>query len=220
MIKINLRPGAAKKGGRRRRSVGLPRGGLKLPSMDRWVAAIVAAWIIAPLLLAWLFIGTQGRRGELETAIEEAQRDSASYARLIATNTTLQARRDTIAEKLQVIQQIDAGRYVWPHIMDEVSRTLPDYTWLTKLTQNSGGPQPQFQIEGRTGTTFALTRYLNSLEASPFISQVRLVSTVQTDLEGKQVYDFIITGHYEEPPPELVETVPVFEIDAGDEGQG
>ena len=30
--------------------------------------------------------------------------------------------------------QIDSDRYVWPHLLDEVSRNLPSYTWLTSLT--------------------------------------------------------------------------------------
>ena len=32
-----------------------------------------------------------------------------------------------------IIKQIDNDRFVWPHIMDEISRSMPPYTWLTSL---------------------------------------------------------------------------------------
>ena len=212
MIEINLLPGSERRTKRKSPGVSLP----KLPAMpklDKWVGAIAASWILAPALLAWLFLGTAAQKQELSAAIDTAQQDSARYARIIETSTALQARRDTIAEKLQIIQQIDAGRYVWPHIMDEVSRGLPEYTWLTALEQTAGGPRPAFRLEGRTGTTFALTRYLDGLEASPFIGGVRLETTRRIEEAGRAMYEFVITASYEEPPTELVETVPIFSIE-------
>ena len=106
---------------------------LKGGSVDKWSAFVVAGWIVGPLLLAWLFMGSRGRMAELEVAIEGARLDSIRYAEIRAANQTLLARQDTIAAKLEIIQEIDAGRYIWPHIMDEVSRALPENTWLTSL---------------------------------------------------------------------------------------
>ena len=34
---------------------------------------------------------------------------------------------------LNMIRAIDDDRYIWPHVMDEVSRALPPYTWLVSL---------------------------------------------------------------------------------------
>lgn len=215
MIEINLVPGADRRKRRRKLKISLPTGGLAaVPDLDRWAVAIGASWIIGPVLIAWLFLSVEASRGDLEAAIATAQEDSARYARIISTNDALKARRDTIAEKLEIIQQIDAGRYIWPHVMDEISRALPEYAWLTGLSQTQGGQQPAFQLEGRTGTTFAITRYLNSLEASPFIRQVDIVSTQRIRLEEKVMYHFILEGRYEEPTSDLIETVPIFGVES------
>lgn len=213
MIEINLLPGSERRGKRAGASLKMPKLGGNLPKLDKWAAAIVVAWILGVGVIAWLYLSTEARRGELTDAIDTARQDSIRYARIIETSTRLRARRDSIAEKLQIIQQIDASRYVWPHVMDEVSRALPDYTWLTSLEQVTGGPAPEFQINGRTGTTFALTRYLRALEASPFISHVKLETTQREEVEGRDVYQFALRARYEEPPPELVETVPIFTIE-------
>ena len=127
------------------------------------------------------------------------------------------ARRDSIAQRVAIIQDIDQGRYVWPHLMDEVARALPDYTWLSGIVQIGGATinQPDFRIRGRSGNNFALTRFMENLEASMFIRDVQLISTEQVveqeeGLSGvRTVHDFTLEAAYELPPPELIETVPL-----------
>jgi Tfp pilus assembly protein PilN len=54
----------------------------------------------------------------------------------------LTAERDSVYRQLQIIRTIDDNRYNWAHILDEVSRALPAYTWLTLLEQTSKAPSP------------------------------------------------------------------------------
>ena len=215
MIEVNLLPGAEK---RKKRKVG---GGLSLklpesmPSLDRMTAFIIAAWIIGPAVGLWLYLGVQGDIDEVQVALDQAVVDSARYADVIQTQAGLQARQDTIAQKLQLIQEIDAGRYIWPHVMDEVSRALPPYTWLQSMDQVNGGANPTFQVQGRTGSLPALTRFMDALEASPFLRNIQLISSEQAQVGGDEaanvVNNFVLTGAYEVPPLEVVETVPLFD---------
>ena len=211
MIEVNLNPGATRRPARRRAPLKLPdfKGKLKL---DRILALAVAAWIVGPALLGWMFFSTQHQMAEVSLDLQEAQSDSAHYASVIQANDRLRARRDTIARKLQLIQDIDANRYIWAHILDEVSRTLPSYTWLMTIAEvpDTAAKTPKFQIDGRTGNTFALTEYMKDLEASPFITGVRLISTSIVQDQGKDVHAFSIEARYETPPPDAVQTVPLF----------
>lgn len=213
MFEINLRPGTQKR--KKRKTGGL---GVKLPgsrpSMDRMTLFVIAAWIIGPVVGLWLYLGVQGRRADLEVALDQAVADSARLAAVIENQQSLRARQDTIAQKLAMIQEIDAGRYIWPHIMDEVSRALPPYTWLTGISQVSGGPMPRFQVNGRTGSLPALTRFMDALEASPFLRNVALITSEQAQLgsdPSRVVNNFVLEASYETPPLDVVETVPLFE---------
>jgi Tfp pilus assembly protein PilN len=214
VIEVNLLPGAKKRPARRsaKPSFSLPKLGGDASSFDRATIGIVAAWILGPGLILWMFLGTGSRREELNLSIEQAVQDSARYAAVIAAQENLRARRDTIARKLEIIQEIDAGRYIWAHILDEISRALPEYTWLTRITPiESDGSLPNFQIVGRTGNTFALTRFMTDLESSPFIREVRLTTTEQVREQGDRVvHEFILLASYEEPPADAIETVPLF----------
>lgn len=218
MIEINLLPGAQKKsrkGGRRAAAGPSALSRIKLPEGgDRITMFTIASTVIAVLLVGFLWYSSSNRERELEVAIEGAVRDSARYAALREANEELIARQDTIAQKVQIIQEIDAGRFVWAHLMEEISRAVPSYTWLTAIrAQPSSSPnalQPVFEIDGSAGNTLALTRFIQDLEASPFLRQVTLQTTAQTEDNGRKYYTFQLRASWEEPPAEALRTAPLF----------
>ncbi|MFO8175843.1 MAG: PilN domain-containing protein [Gemmatimonadota bacterium] len=219
MIEVNLLPGGKKRG---------PRGSglsFKLPSVeaaprDPWVLGSALVVLLAVAVSAYLYLTTSGTHGELTVSLEEAVSDSARYADLIEQNDALLARRDSIAQRVSIIQEIDGDRYTWPHIMDEVARALPDYTWLEQVLQISAGDPLSIRISGRAGNNFAVTQFMENLEASLFLRNVELIRTEQVveTIGGvsRIVNQFELNVEYERPPVELLETVPLF--DAGPDG--
>ena len=141
------------------------------------VAVVVGLGVL--LTVGWWYVGLSSRQGDVQVALADALQDSANYADLIQRNATLEARRDSIAQKVEIIQEIDALRYVWPHLLDELGRALPDYTWLTQVIQVSVGEEVEFQVRGRAGNNLALTTFWRQLQESPFIRNVQLVQTEQ-----------------------------------------
>ena len=216
MIEINLLPGSTRKAARRMPSIGgagalsklkLPKGG------DSMTLFIAASTVLAVVLVGWLYWGARTERQELEVAIEGAVRDSARFASLRAANEELVARQDTIAQKVSIIQDIDGGRFVWAHIFDEVSRAVPPFTWLTQVqTHRATTDQrhPTVEITGRAGNTLALTRFIEELEGSPFLGRVTLRTTQQVEEQGRKFYTFTLEATYQDPPPDVIQTAPLF----------
>ncbi|MEX0979593.1 MAG: PilN domain-containing protein [Gemmatimonadota bacterium] len=220
MIKVNLLPGGKKRAKSRNLSFTMP--DFKGFPMDRWVLGSGAVTAVALVAMGYLFLSTNSRNAELTVGLEAAVQDSARYAELIRQSDHLQARRDSIAEKVAIIQEIDGARYIWPHLLDEVARALPDYTWLTNMLDigATDSASPIFRIQGRAGNIFALTRFMENLEASPFIRNVQLMTTAAT-MEGaamvtnQRVYQFTLEAAYDTPPSELLQTVPLLGSAAG-----
>ncbi len=217
MIEVNLLPG-----GKKRVSRG-PKLSFRLPSMealpkDRWILGAAAVALVAVGAAAYLYLTVSSRHSELIVAVDAAVADSARYADLIEQNDRMVARRDSIAQRVAIIQEIDGDRYVWPHIMDEVARALPDYTWLRDLLQVSGGENLQFRIVGQAGNNFAVTQFMENLEASLFIRNVNLLSTEQMVDAGSNriVNQFELEARYDRPPAELLQTVPLFDAGAAE----
>jgi Tfp pilus assembly protein PilN len=214
VIEINLLPGSTKRGGKRKAGGRAKSAGSstpKMPEFDRTKAMVGAGWVLGIALVAWLHFSMNSRMESLRTDHEAAVRDSTRFAIQRAQGDSLMAQEQAISQKLQVIQEIDAGRYVWPHILDEVSRSLPPFVWVVNMNEafNEGGI-PRIRIEGRAGNYFALGRYIEDLEASPFLRQVRLVSSAQTVENERTVLRFSMEAGYEEPAPDMIQTVPLF----------
>jgi Tfp pilus assembly protein PilN len=218
MIEINLMPGSAKRP-RRRKRVALP------TRKERTTASVSAAprdplrvltlfsVAVSVVAIAWLWFSAGSRTSELQTAIEGAQRDSVRYAAIIAANQQLHDRQTIVAEKLQVIQEIDQARYVWAHLMDEVSRALTPNAWLVNLQDISpifGSKQPRLRIEGRAGHTYVMTQFMTNLEQSPFIAGVTLINHQQIAEGARTMYSFTLEMNYSEPGPDAVRMVPLF----------
>lgn len=152
---------------------------------------------------------------EVTVALEEARRDSTRFADVIARTELLQSRRDSIAQRAEVIQEIDQGRYIWAHVLDEVARALPDYTWLTQLVFVSDlGNGVRMRLRGQAGNNLALAVFMEQLEASEFLRNVDFISTEAGVSQGQVVYAFELEMDYRQPPLEDLETVPLFGADA------
>jgi Tfp pilus assembly protein PilN len=164
---------------------------------------LAGAWV------AWLFLSLGPRQEEAQVALDEALQDSTRYSALIERTNLLLSRRDSIVQRVSIIQAIDQGRYVWPHILDEVARAVPDYTWVTQLQQIEGGRQPRVRIVGQAGNILALTVFMDQLEASPFLRAVRIIGSSLSQVESQLVYTFELEVSFEQPPRDFLETVPL-----------
>lgn len=213
MIEVNLLPGATRRPSRRRRAWKLPAINFGLGQFNGTMAGVVAAWLICLIAGGWTFFHNQSRQAELTLNLEKATQDSAHYATIIAANARMKARRDSIASKLELIQDIDADRYTWAHVLDEVSRALPAYTWLMTITEvpDTSSESLRIQIDGRTGNTLALTEFMKDLEQSPFMRNVRLISTSIVTEEQRELHSFSLDVLYEKPPADAIQTVPLFQ---------
>jgi len=241
VIEINLLPsGAARRPAARRE-----RAGVSLPGADPRVAGLAAAALLLVVLGAFGFWRQSARAGELNAQIERERADSLRLARTIALMKSMESRRDTIEQKMAVIRSVDGRRYQWPHLLDEISRAVPPYTWLTRVAAGAhatgpapapapaaapapaGGaakadtgkaalppspPPPSFSVEGNAATTTALTRFMKNLEASAFIRDVSLVTSEQTQTQGRSYLKFTLEARWEQPDSTLIETVPVVPV--------
>ena len=216
MIEVDLLPGGKKARGKDpaiapplRRVRGVP--------VDGWILGCGLTMVISVGFVAHLFLSSLGRTSGFEEALEAARGDSVENSVLIRKMQTLEARRDSIAARVAIIQEIDAQRYLWPRIMDEVASALPAEAWLTQLADMpSEAGRIRFRVEGSTRDNFALTRFWNRLESSLFIRNVRLISTehiVAPAIAGgnraQDLYAFVLEADQEDPPPGVVVLVPL-----------
>lgn len=231
MIEINLNPSAKKKSRAAASSssskfdFGATMGTLTSRFKDPWLLIAVAGVVlgIAGAGAQWFF---QGRtEADLLERERVAVQDSARYAAVVAQRRAAEAQRDSIKRQIAIITQLDANRFVWPHVLDEISRALPTYTWLTSVAQSTRSaaapatvaagdsvpPAPVLGIRiiGLTVDVQALTILMKNLEASPFLQNVNLAGSEVALVDNKQVTEFTIDVQYSKPDPSVIRTVPL-----------
>jgi Tfp pilus assembly protein PilN len=143
MIQINLLPGSGKKarrgGGGSRMDVGAMVASVRERVREPWLIAAIATSAVVLIACAWLYTSQNRREAHLDEQLQKAVQDSTRYASVLREREMAEAKRDTVLRSLNLIRAIDDDRFVWPHIMDEVSRALPPYTWLVSLGFTGSG---------------------------------------------------------------------------------
>ena len=247
MIEINLQPGTKKKS----RKGGGGSAGTSMPKFDfaAWMATVrdrirepwliggVAVTVVAVSLVGFLYVRQAARASVIEVDLQKAVQDSTRFASVLKERETAEAKRDTVLRSLNLIRAIDDDRFVWPHVMEEVSRSLPPYTWVVSLGFTGAGqgqqavttvaaavPGPgkkrrapmtvprdtvRIRVVGNTVDIQALTRFMTQLEASPFLEQVQLAKSERANDNGKEVTQFQLDMVYSRPDAALVRRVPL-----------
>jgi Tfp pilus assembly protein PilN len=139
MIEINLLPGKrkqAKGGGASFNFAGIGQSIISKVK-DPYLIGASAVAILAVVIVGFMFLRQEARERSLLEKEQKAVQDSTRYAAVLREKARAEAQRDTVARQLNIIRSIDNNRFVWPHLLDEISRALPPYTWLTSVRQSS-----------------------------------------------------------------------------------
>ena len=244
MIEINLLPGAKKAkrggGGRGMPSINFAAIGAAISAKvkDKFLAAAVISSVVGFGAIAILFLSQRNRQSNLRAAEDKAMEDSSKYAVTLRERARAQARRDSALIQLNIIKAIDEERYIWPHVMDEVSRALPIYTWLRTVNNTSvQGVNPaaamktapdtgakakkrraepvipkdtiRLRIIGRTVDIQAFTRFMRSLEDSPFLSNITLQKSEVVLEQQHEITQFTLDATYTRPDSTLLRRLPL-----------
>jgi Tfp pilus assembly protein PilN len=235
MIEINLSPGASRKSKGRGASFSLAGviGDRQSAFKDPFLLGAIVSLIVAGGTVGTMHLTQSWTATDLAVREEQAVADSTRFAAVLRQRRAAEAKRDSVLSQLTVIKAIDADRFIWPHVMDEVSRALPPYTWLKTLAVSAPQVSPvgtapapapgdttkpaapvtpelaKFRIVGNTVDIQALTRFMKLLEASPFIQNVQLARSELALVEGKEVTEFSLDAMYERPDSSVIVTMPV-----------
>lgn len=229
MIEINLRPGQKRaRGGSPFAGLQAQFAGLRERMRDPLPLVAAGVVVLALLWLGWSWIKTGSDLGALEPQIEQARQENQRFRNFVAQKRKVELIRDSLVAQITVLQRVDGERYVWPHVMDEVTRALPPYTWLVDLGASGPAPAPvqpgspgdtmpvdtlppvmRLQINGRTVDVQAFTRFLRQLEASPWISDVQPVSAQTVVQDERPVTAFTIRAAFRKADSAYIRTVPL-----------
>jgi Tfp pilus assembly protein PilN len=233
MIEINLLPGLKRKTGGGGARFKMPNLGAVLSNVkDPWLLGAIAAGIVAIGGNAALYTLNTARLSRLDTVLAGVQSEKRRYDAVAAQKRQAERARDSLAAELTIIRSIDADRFIWPHMLDEITKALPQYTWVTQIqslssapvgtittgtttgtvTADAGAPtDTRVSIDGRTVDIQAYTTFLRQLTASPWITDVTATRATTVIEQDRPVTEFNITLRYKRADSLYIRTVPLVE---------
>lgn len=180
MIRINLLASE-----RRAAKVAVSRG------MEAGQKMMVLGSLIFVLTLAalgWRYWALGQQAAQIEEDIAAAKREEARLQEILRQVNEFEARKVMLEARLALIDELRKGQNAPVHMIDQMSRALPDMTWLTNVAQAGY----TLTIQGRCLTLTSLSDYIGNLEGSRyFIRPVEIVESAVVPGDGKTTPDLI-----------------------------
>jgi type IV pilus assembly protein PilN len=144
------------------------------------------------------------RENELLT-IARQEKDKLQY--VTAKLEEQKKLKASLERKINLINDLRSQQDLAVRIMDTLSRSLPDWVWLTEVTYDSKG----LQIKGKALSNNLIADYMTSLESSPVLMNVSLNSSTQRRASRTEYLEFSISAAIEKkpeaaPPPAVKST--------------
>lgn len=121
-------------------------------------------------------------------AAEEKKKSLQAIAKQVQE---FQKQKAELENKKAVLERLKADQRAPVHLLDEVSKALPDFVWLTKLDETSGA----VALGGQAVSLSAVADFMTALQRSGYFPSMELVSSK----EGDGGVTFALSGRFKTP---------------------
>ena len=128
---------------------------------------------------------------DLDTRIvadEKRMRDLQAIAQQVAQ---FQQKKAILENKVLVIEQLRLLQKSPVHMLDEISKALPDYVWLGTLDETQGN----LKFGRQSNSLAAVADYISALQRSGWFPTVDLA----TAQEQQNIVNFTLSGNFKDP---------------------
>ena len=102
---------------------------------------------------------------ELDAAIARAETETQQLRSVLGQVQKFETRKAQLQQRVTLIEQLRRGQTGPVHVLDEVSKSVPDRLWLTSMVQKD----KEFTIDGRTTSLTALSDFVANIEGEHLV---------------------------------------------------
>jgi Tfp pilus assembly protein PilN len=137
------------------------------------------------LLIGLLFLGLTVAGGwwwmldrsiaDWQTKLSDADKEIKRLEAALKKSEEYEAQKALLARKITLITDLKKQQEVPVHILDQISRNLPDFLWLESMTANKS----KINISGKATTYAAVSNFYSNLNESGYFTEVELGRTFE-----------------------------------------
>jgi type IV pilus assembly protein PilN len=154
--------------------------------------------LIATVLgIGWWFMSLRQHSAQVDADLVRAESESLQLRSVLAQVQKFETRKAQLTQRVTLIEQLRRGQTAPVHVLDEVSKSLPERVWLTEMKQVG----PDFTLNGFAVSLPSLSDFVANLEATKwFIKPVELLdSQVQPDAKAGDLVRFSLKATLNNP---------------------
>jgi type IV pilus assembly protein PilN len=195
MIRVNLLP-------TERRKAKAPAFGLQAGQKIALGGSLIL--LLAGLFVLWRYWALGQDAAQVERDIETQRREEQRLVQVINEVKDFESRRERLQQRVGLIEELRRGQTAPVHMLDQVSKSLPDMTWLTKMTQSGY----DVTMEGNCMSLTSLSDFVANLEGTRYFARpVEIVTSevVPATQQAPEMIKFTVKGTFQmaglQPPP-------------------
>ena len=153
--------------------------------------------VAAGVFIGWWYWTLSNQAAGLDREIAAAQAETNRLKTIIAREQKAEQRQAQLEQRVALIEELRKAQSAPVHLLDEVSRALPDGLWLTSLQQKAA----DITLEGRCTQLNAVSALVTNIESSPYFKKPVDVSTdtERNDQAQRDLVKFTLKVQYAPP---------------------
>lgn len=158
------------------------------------------------VLVAALFFIQKKALYKEKNLVAQAQAEKSKLQYVIARLDEVEQRKVSLEKRISLITALKSQQQIVVRIVDEISKALPDWVWLTEASYDG----QKVTLKGKALSNNLIADYILALENSLYLSNVNIISSTQKTTPKSQYLEFSLTANVEVPtvPKTSQETSP------------
>lgn len=133
----------------------------------------------------------------IKEEVADIDRQNQALKKKLGEVANFEKKKEELEQKLAVLNDLKTAKAGPVHLLDELSRALPDKIWLTQFSESGGN----INLAGYGDAERTVASFMNNLERSPYYSNVELAVTEQASVGGVKMQKFTLKCRTEKPSP-------------------
>ena len=148
-------------------------------------------------LVTWWFLSLRAQSLQLDEELARAEAETLQVRSVLEKVRKFESQKALLQQRVTLIEQLRKGQHAPVHLLDEISRSLPDRLWLNDLSQTGA----EFTIGGMTDSLTAVSDFVANLESTRWFKKpVEIVdSQATTDAKAGELIRFQVKAQFVDP---------------------
>jgi type IV pilus assembly protein PilN len=155
--------------------------------------------VIAVVLVGWRYWSLTRESNAIDAQISAAQQETVRLHSVIQQVQQFEQQKAQLQQRVVLIEQLRKGQTGPVHMLDQISRALPQMLWLTELKQSG---TDDVVIDGKCTTLTGLSEFVSNLEASGYFKRSIEIVDTKTEAAGTpatELIRFTIKATFQQP---------------------